>query len=294
MPELPEVEIIRKGLLTKVKGKKIKNIKVRYAKSFVCDKRNIINVKINDIKRKAKVLQIIFSNKYSLLIHLKMTGQLIYQKSNIPSRILGASKDQKYTGGHYQRAYDQPLPHKHTHVIYTFNDGSKLYFNDLRKFGWNRVVKTSNAEKILGPENFGAEPFTPEFTEKYLKKICSKSKKSIKDVLIDQRKISGIGNIYSSEILFYAKINPFKSANSLTDNEISRLKKATEKALKLGIEHGGSSDSTFVNVEGKKGKYLNIVKVYGRKGQKCKGCKGKVITKKSGGRTTYWCPMCQK
>jgi formamidopyrimidine-DNA glycosylase len=280
MPELPEVETIRRGLLRKIKGKKIKGIDIRFPKIFIGDKNKIINKEIIDIGRTAKVLEIIFNNDCSLLIHLKMTGQLIYQ-----------NKGEKLVGGHPQKVYEQPLPHKHTHIIYHFNDGSKLFFNDLRKFGWNKVVKTEQVKNILGPDKFGPEPLSKEFTEEYLRDIFDRSGKKIKEVLMDQKKISGIGNIYSNEALYWAGILPTRSANSLSENEIKKLKKAIEKVIKLGLKYGGSSENTYVNIEGQKGNYMKVAAVYR---QKVDPKNHRVIRQKFGGRSAFWCPICQK
>jgi len=282
MPELPEVETIKGGLLIKAKGKKIKDVRIRVPKVFIGDRKKIIDAKIKDVRRTGKILQVILDNGYSIIIHLKMTGQLVFEE-----------RGEKSVGGHPQKIYEQPLPHKHTHIIYTFTDDSHLYFNDLRKFGWNKVIKTSKVDKTLGPDKFGPEPGSKGFSSEYLKKIFSRSKKTIKQVLMDQNKISGIGNIYSSESLFYARIKPTKSANKLSDKEIEKLKKALEKVIKLGLKHGGSSENTYVNIEGKKGKYMDIAVVYQRAGEKCRKCGGKIRSQKIGGRTAFWCPACQ-
>lgn len=289
MPELPEVETIRKGLLGKTKGKKIKAVEIRVPKLFIGDKKDVIGAKISDVGRVGKILQIVLNNDYSILIHLKMTGQLVYQPKKTSNR-----RPINFKGGHPQKAYDQPLPHQYTHIIYTFSNGSHLYFNDLRKFGWNKVVETKEAEKELGPEKFGPEPGAKDFTIDYLKKILSRSKKPIKQLIMDQDKISGVGNIYSSEGLFYARIAPQRPANSLRDREIKKLKQGLEKAINLGIKYGGSSENTYVDISGKKGKYMDIAAVYQRKGAKCRRCGGKIRSQKIGGRTAFWCPKCQK
>ncbi|KKQ74572.1 MAG: Formamidopyrimidine-DNA glycosylase [Berkelbacteria bacterium GW2011_GWB1_38_5] len=280
MPELPEVETIRKGIVEKLKGKKISDVEIKVPKLFIGDINDIIGGKIIDAKRVAKVLQIVLDNGNSIIVHLKMTGQLIYKDDK-----------SKAVGGHSQKAYDQPLPHAYTHITYTFSDGSHLYFNDFRKFGWNKVVKTSEIDKILGPDKYGPEPGKKEFTSKYLKKIFSKSNKAIKLVLMDQAKISGVGNIYANDGLYVAGIMPTRPAKSLSDNEISKLKNAIEKVLKLGLEYGGSSENTYVNIEGKKGRYMEVTSIYQKKTDP-KGHAVKRIT--IGGRGTFYCDICQK
>jgi len=287
MPELPEVETIRKGINEKMCGKKIKDVEIKVPKLFIGNKNDIIGAEISSANRVAKVLEIVLDNGYSILIHLKMSGQLIYKDKNSSS-----------AGGHYQKIYDSSPPHAYTHIIYTFSDGSHLYYNDFRKFGWNRVVKTSEIDQILGPDKFGPEPLKKkstndlgEFTTDYLKKIFSKSGKAIKVVLMDQAKISGIGNIYANDGLYFAGILPSRPAKSLSDSEIKKLKDAIEKVLKLGIEYGGSSENTYVNIEGKKGRYMEIAAVY----QKKVDPKGHPLKRIAiGGRGTFICPVCQR
>lgn len=280
MPELPEVETIRQGIKQKLKGKKIAKVEVKVPKLFIGDIKNIIGAKITDAKRVAKILEIVLDNGYSILIHLKMTGQLIYK-----------DEKSKAVGGHSQKLYDAEPPHAYTYIIYTFSDGSHLYFNDFRKFGWNRVVKISEIEKILGPDKFGPEPGQESFSEEYLKKIFAKSGKAIKLVLMDQQKIGGVGNIYANDALYWAGILPTRSAKSLLKSEISKLKSAIEKVINLGLKYGGSSENTYVNIEGKKGHYMEVTVVY----QKEKDPKGHEVQRtKIGGRGTFYCDICQK
>ena len=283
MPELPEVETIRQGIIQNLKGKKIQNIDIRAPKLFIGNKKDIIGAKIIDAKRVAKILEIVLSNDYSILIHLKLTGQLVYQPKdkNVECAV----------GGHMQKAYGQKLPHLHTHIIYTFSDGSKLFFNDLRKFGWNRVIKSNEVKNILGPDKFGPEPGSQEFTLEYLARIFSKSGKRIKEVLMDQAKISGLGNIYANDALYWAGILPARPAKSLSNVETSKLKNAIEKVINLGLKYGGSSENTYVNIEGKRGHYMEVAAVY----QKNKDPKSHPIKKiKIGGRGSFYCPICQK
>lgn len=280
MPELPEVETIRKGIDDKLRGKTIAAVQIKVPKLFQGDKKNIIGAKISTAKRVAKVLAINLDNNYSIIIHLKMTGQLIYQNKNF-----------KAIGGHSQKVYDQPLPHAYTHITYTFTDGSHLYFNDFRKFGWNRVIKTLEIDNILGPDKYGPEPLTKEFTEQYLEQIFSKTSKPIKILLMEQQKISGIGNIYANDGLYVAGILPSRPAKSLSKKEISHLKTAIEKVIALGLEYGGSSENTYVNLEGKKGRYMEVTAVY----QKKIDPKGHPLKRIAiGGRGTFYCEICQK
>jgi len=283
MPELPEVETIRIGIILKLKGKTIKDVEIRLPKVFTGKPGDIIGTKIIDAKRVAKILEVVLSNGYSILIHLKLTGQLVYQDRSDKS--CRAS-----VGGHMQKAYGQELPHAHTHIIYNFTDGSRLFFNDLRKFGWNRVIKSAQVNQVLGPDKFGPEPQSKEFTSEYLKKIFSKPNKAIKLVLMDQQKISGLGNIYANDALYWAGILPTRPAKSLSDEETSKLREAIKKVIKLGLNYGGSSENTYVNIEGKRGHYMEVAAVYQKKTDP-KRHPVKFI--KIGGRGTHFCPKCQ-
>lgn len=263
MPELPEVETIRLGIIQKLKGKKIKDVEIRVPKLFMGDKNDVIGAEIQEAKRVGKVLEIVLDNGYSIIIHLKLTGQLIYQGQE----------------------------NNFTRIIYYFSDGTKLLFNDLRKFGWNRVVKSNEVNSILGPDKFGPEPGSGDFRLEYLKNIFSKTGKRIKEVLMEQSKISGLGNIYVNDALYWAGILPTRAAKSLSDKEILKLKGAIEKVIKLGLKTGGSSENTYVNLEGKRGRYMDVVAVY----QQEKDPKNHPIKKvKIGGRGSFYCPICQK
>jgi len=276
MPELPEVETIKKGLVRLVVGKKISGIKILKKKSFLGDPGKIIGQQILAVKRRAKLL-IISLNQFFLLIHLKMTGQLIY-KPKIPN----------------PKSKAQNLPNKYTRVILEFDDKSRLFFNDLRIFGWIKVIQNSKFK--IQNLNFGPEPFAKKFNFNYLKQVFHRTSRVIKLVLMDQQKIAGIGNIYANEALFGAGILPLKKANCLTDQEIIRLKKAVVAVLKKAIKYQGSTaaDDMYRTVSGQRGKMQQHFQVYGREGQKCPRCGQKIKKMKLGGRGTFFCPQCQK
>jgi formamidopyrimidine-DNA glycosylase len=261
MPELPEVETIKRGLEKKIVGLTIKSVEVLTSKSFQADPDKIIAKKIIGITRRAKILVIKFRDNY-LLVHLKMTGQLLLDK----------------------------LPNKYTRVIIEFSDNTRLYFNDLRKFGWMKIVKN------LDGLNLGPEPLGKEFTFEYFKKLLKKTRRAIKIIIMDQQNLSGVGNIYATEALFDARVYPGKPANTLTDAEILRLRESIIKVLKMGIVNLGSSskDEAFRDIEGKKGSMQKHFAVYEREGLNCLECKGKIKKIKLGGRGTYFCPICQK
>jgi len=209
-----------------------------------------------------------------------MTGQLIYQKRN------------KIIGGGHGELEEKKLPGRHTHIIFEFNDKSNLYFNDLRQFGYMRIVNQQELEKTLS--SFGVEPLSREFTLAHCREILRNKKTSIKQVLMNQKFIAGIGNIYADESCFLAKIKPSRRATSLTEAEIKNLFNSIKKVLKLAIKKRGTTFNNFRDADGNRGNFIKFLKVYGRDRQKCKRCKGGIIKKiRQGGRGTHFCPQCQ-
>lgn len=284
MPELPEVEIIRRGLEHFLVGKAIEKVEIRVPKLFVGDSSLLSGAKIKSIDRRAKVLLINLSNKQTLLIHLKMTGQLVYQTAN---------EKEKIVGGHPQAAYNQPLPHKHSHVIFYFSDGSTLYFNDLRKFGWIQLVPTAQSLAHGMLESLGPEPLDHSFTVGILRdRLLRYPNRIIFTSLLDQSLISGLGNIYVNESLYEASIRPERVVSSLTINEWDKLWHAIRRVLESSIKYGGTSDSTYVSIEGKRGDYLTHAHVYHQKN--ARPCGHAVIRKKIGGRTAHFCAIDQR
>lgn len=284
MPELPEVETIKLGLQDKIVGLKITDVEVRVAKIFQGDPKKVIGAKIKNIRRRAKILIIDLDDGKSLIIHLKLTGQLVYHKDG-----------SRATFGHPIPFAGTTLPAKTTHVIFTFSDGSVLYFNDMRKFGYIKVVKTDEVDNLKVVREFGPEPFTPEFTLNKFKEILSKKKKPIKLVLMDQTIIAGVGNIYANEALFLAKIHPQRKANELSEKEAEKLYQDLLEVLKKGIKYGGSSENAYVNALGEKGQMQEHFKAYGRQGESCPNHCGGIIKRITlGGRGTFFCPACQR
>ena len=268
MPELPEVETIRRQLEKTVIGKKIIRIEIFEPKMFIGDSNEIIGKKIISAGRSAKVLQIILGGNLGLFIHFKLNGQLFLQ-----------------TG---KEKFDT----RFTRIILHLDNGAKLLFNDSRKFAWMKAVK--NYQEI---KNNSIEPLQDNFTFKNFAAILTKSKKPIKLLLMDQEKIAGIGNIYANESLFSARVNPFKPANSLNPIEAKKLYKSILQILKKAIACHGSSgkDEWYRQLDGKIGCYQNHFLVYQRTGQKCPdSCKGQVMRQKQSGRSTFYCPICQK
>lgn len=294
MPELPEVETIRLGLQDKIVGLTIDNIEVRVKKIFQGDPGEIIGAKIKSLRRRAKILILDLSNGLSLVIHLKLTGQLVYHQNG-----------SKATFGHPIPFAGTQLPAKTTHVIFTFSNGAKLFFNDLRKFGYIKVVKTEEVEKLKVMQEFGPEPFVARqlagfsgqaiLTLEKFREIILKKKKPIKLILLDQTQIAGVGNIYSNEALFLAKIHPEKRGNELSREEADNLYRSLLEVLKEGIKYGGSSENTYINALGEKGQMQEHFRAYARTGKPCPNqCGGEIKRVTLGGRGTFFCPVCQK
>ncbi|OGH05191.1 MAG: DNA-formamidopyrimidine glycosylase [Candidatus Levybacteria bacterium RBG_16_35_11] len=287
MPELPEVETLKLGLQKYLIGHKILGIEIRVSKIFQGDKKEVIGAKVTGVKRVGKGLIIELNNQFCLAVHLKMTGQLVYSGKETKNVKLS-----KKTGG--------DLPSKYSHVIFSLDDGATLYFNDLRRFGWIRVIKKDEVYGMPFFKEMGPEPFNntnlgqKKLTLGDFRVIILKSGLPIKVLLMDQKKIGGIGNIYANEALFEARVNPKRKAKELNESEIKKLYEAIFKVIKRGLEFGGSSDENFVNVLGEEGKYQQHFLIYGKKGQKCPNCKGTIKKIILSGRGTYFCPACQK
>jgi len=282
MPELPEVESIRLQLEKFLVGHKIENVLVANPKIFNENPKNLIGAKFIAIRRFGKVLVMDLDNDLSLVAHVKLTGQFIYRGLNLKK---SPSLSKKVTGG---------LGGKHTHVIFELNRGAKLYYNDVRRFGWIKAVKTKDLKKENKfIANLGPEPLK-DLTLAKFKEILGKTRRAVKVVLMDQSKIGGIGNIYANDALWLSKISPKRPANSISEVETKKLFNAVEKVLKTGLKYGGASELAFVRPDGTEGDYQSHSLVYGRTGEMCKSCKKEKIKKEMlGGRGTYFCEKCQ-
>ena len=270
MPELPEVETITRQLNKRIKGKKIKKVEVRLVKlvkyPLIKFKKLVVGAKIKSVSRRAKLLIIELSNNYSLVIHLKLTGQLILNGEI----------------------------NKHTHLIYYFTDGSCLIHNDLRQFGFVKVVAKKELADFFEKEKFGPEPLDKKFTLNLFKELLNKRKNSkIKSLLMDPKFVAGIGNIYSDEILFYAGVLPTRSASSLGPIEIKKIYQEIKRILVLAIKKRGSSNKDYFDAYGQKGNFVPLIKVYQRQGELCRRCRTKIRRIKIGSRSAHFCPKCQ-
>jgi len=299
MPELPEVESLRLGLESKIVGSKIISVQILKAKIVAGNgttrkpnkaktEKFIEGVearKIKNIKRIAKNLIIELNNSSVLVIHLKMTGQLVFVNKN----------KEKTIGGHpIIKSYTEDLPNKHTAIIFNLNTGT-LFYNDVRMFGYVLFYKNILEAREMGHfKNIGLDPFDKEFTLPYFKKELKKRNKNIKSVLLEQSIVNGCGNIYADEVCFASKILPSRNCKSLTNTEIALLYKNIKSILKNAIKHGGSSVSNYLLADGSRGNYTKLHKVYKRAGLPCKICTNILEKETIAGRTTVFCRVCQK
>ena len=287
MPELPEVEVVKQSLDKKIKFQKInkvvvrnRNLRFKISKDFEFF---LKNKKINKISRKSKYLIFHLNNNTFFIIHLGMSGtiHLISKKNyykNTNTSFYGSSN----------------LPAKHNHILIFFKKYQFVY-NDPRRFGFIKILKNKKNLEIFF-NNIGPEPLNNKFKTSYIYNYLRGKKKNIKSFLLDQKFVSGIGNIYANEILFYCKINPFKQAKNLTKPEIRKIKYFSKLILNRAIKKGGSSVRDFKNINGKKGNYQNEFKVYQRESLNClaKYCYGKIKKKIVSKRSTFFCNSCQK
>lgn len=288
MPELPEVETVRLGLQKMIVGKTITAVDFDWQKSFPNSPEQVaaflVAAKVTQVRRRAKVLLIDLSTKYSLVVHLKMTGQMVFRG------------EQQFGAGHPNDSLIGDLPDKSTRVTILFNDASRLFFNDQRKFGWMRLLPTAEIPNIDFMKKVGPEPLSPEFTkEVFIERLQKRKNTSIKAALLDQTVLAGIGNIYADESLFIAGIHPKSIVSAVPENALHSLHAAIIYILKLSIEKGGSTDRNYVNAEGKKGSYISFAKVFRKENQSCPNECGGIIEKiRVAGRGTHVCARCQK
>ena len=286
MPELPEVEIVRRSLNKKIKQKKVKKVIIRNRNLRYKIPSNFSsffkNQKIIKVDRFSKYLIFCLSNKSYCILHLGMSGTV---------HIVNKKKKNFFTNTSF---YNSPfLPRKHNHVEIIF-EHFKVVYNDPRRFGFFQIFKNIDDLKKRF-EHLGPEPFKNEFNLHYIQKFIKDKNRNVKDLLIDQKFVSGIGNIYASEILFQSKINPNKKIKFLKDKDCSQIITNSKKVLLDAIQKGGSSIRDFKNTDGYKGSFQDNFKVYQREGLNCKriNCKGKIKKKVIANRSTFFCDSCQ-
>ncbi len=295
MPELPEVQTIVSDLNRHLSGKIIRAVKVYAAKSVVpADKKFIkllLNKKIKSVNRLAKM--IVFDlGDLILLGHLKMTGQLILT-TVIPVTTKKSGEIKVFAGGHPFKEPASDLPNKFTRVEFDFSSSTKLYFNDMRRFGWLKILSLKDFEDVKNKS--GLEPLSKDFTLPAFKKILArKAKSTVKQALLDQKHLVGIGNIYADETLFAARIKPQRRVKTLAEAEIRELQRAIVRILKLAVAKSGTTFNNYVDGHGRQGGFARFLKVYSRGGQKCVVCGQTLKKTKLGGRGTVYCETCQK
>lgn len=287
MPELPEVETVRRGLNGLIVGRSIAKVTHDTPKSFPNTSADVnkflIGATITDVRRRAKVLLIDLSTEYTLVIHLKMTGQLVFRAADVA-----------FGAGHPNDSLIGELPDRSTRVTIAFVDGSHLYFNDQRKFGWVRLLPTLEVPNIDFMKKVGPEPLEADFTaEQFNQRFMRCAKSPIKAALLDQTVVAGVGNIYADESLWGAKLHPLTKVGDVSSAEFALLYSELRDVMNLAIEKGGSTDRNYVNAEGKRGSYIDFARVFRREGKPCPRCGTTIVKFKAAGRGTHICPNCQ-
>ena len=286
MPELPEIEIVKRSLFKKINGAKIVNVKInnknlRYKITHALPKK-LINEKILKISRRSKYLIFHFKNKL-LLAHLGMSGKFLIIRS----------KDKKMFKTSFY--YDLDILAKHNHIHFILNNGLELIYNDVRRFGFFKLFENIKLKEIIYLKKLGPEPFSVLFCIKYVQKFIKNRKKNIKNLLMDQTFVSGLGNIYVNEALFLSKIHPLRQCSNLERKSIKNLIYNIRKVLKIAINQGGSSIRDFKNVYGKSGNFQQFFNVYGQENKNCSrlSCKGKIKKISISNRSSFYCNVCQ-
>ncbi len=349
MPELPEVETVRRGLKELIVGKEIRSAEaLESPKSFPNSHEDVaaflVGASITDVRRRAKVLLIELSSEYTLVVHLKMTGQLVFvgaspllssqpqaaarksldagpavesapsfEKSSreISSKAGAAPLDvtrlavddstspsferERFGAGHPNDSLIGELPDKSTRVIIEFNDGSHLFFNDQRKFGWMKLYPSIEVPNIDFMKKVGPEPLEDDFTAEVLyERLQRRKNTTIKAAILDQTVLAGVGNIYADEGLWGARVHPAMRVKDVAKEQVIELWRELREVMLLAIEKGGSTDKNYVDAEGKRGSYMDFARAFRRDGQPCPRHPDVLIEKsKVAGRGTHTCPVCQ-
>ncbi len=298
MPELPEVETVARGLRGFIVGKKIKRIVIHHAKKiFGAPKdylRHVHDAQVTGIERRGKWLVVNLSTGWHLVIHLKMTGQLLFQSFD-SLRSLRMTKSPTFLGGHTMGTELTQLPNSHTRAEIIFSDGGRLFFQDMRLFGYIHLLEDRALQEYFVKIDLGPEPMDTAFSIDYFTVLCKRrARTSVKAMLLDQSAIAGLGNIYVDEACWLAQVRPQRKVGSLSVAERKELWRACRKILKEAIDLGGTSFSHYYQVDGTIGQYWSRRRVYGRTGEPCKRCKSLIKKTRAAGRGTHYCPGCQR
>ena len=318
MPELPEVETVRRGLAELLPGRVVARTAVFDSpKSFPNAPADVeqflYGARVTAVRRRAKVLMIDLDTHYSLVVHLKMTGQLVFRQSSrhgvrvSPKKSRGprkvthnfsadtAREIDDFAGGHPNDSLIGELPDRSTRVQIDFVDGSRLFFNDQRKFGWVKLLPTDEVKNLPFMQKVGPEPLDETTrAEDFVQRIRRRQNSMVKPAFLDQAVIAGVGNIYADEALWAARLHPQMRVKNISDQQLNTLFNELRQILQLSIDQGGSTDKNYVDAEGRKGNYLTFARVFRREGQACHRHPDQEIIKlKVGGRGTHVCPVCQ-
>lgn len=282
MPELPEVETIKRGLVPCIEGRRIRELIVLTEKSCQGNPGVAKDAMVKGLRRRGKALLIDLDNGWTLMVHLRMTGQLIWRPDD----------GETFAGGHPSNNFIADLPNGQTRVIFVFDEG-KLFFNDQRKFGFVKILRTEAVEEDSFIAALAPEPWEMDAHELYEK--CQRHAKApIKAVLLDQKIIAGLGNIYADESLFYAGVHPAEKAGNLSEKQVSRLLLGARETMERSIDSGGSTMATYIKPDGTTGNYLeNFAEVFRREGKACNRCGETILKTRVTGRGTHYCPKCQ-
>lgn len=289
MPELPEVETVRRGLHELIIGRQISAVVNDTDKGFPNAADDVamflVGATVVDVRRRAKVLLIDLSTGYTLVTHLKMTGQLVF-----------VADKERFGAGHPNDSLIGILPDKSTRVTIAFADSSHLFFNDQRKFGWMKLYPTVEVPSIDFMQKVGPEPLEDDFTaDLFYDRLQRRKNTTIKAAILDQTVLAGVGNIYADEGLWGARIHPATRVRDVSREKITDLWREIREVMTLAIEKGGSSNHTYINAEGKKGSYMDFARAFRREGQPCPRHPDMLIEKiKVAGRGTHICPVCQQ
>ena len=287
MPELPEVETVVRGLNRLILKKKITQVKHDWPKSFPNLEKDVndfmIGAEISKVQRRGKAIIIKLNNGWALVTHLRMTGQMVYRG------------EENWGAGHPNDDFLNDLPNKSTRVEIDFEDQTKLFFNDQRKFGYMKLLPEPEVEELSFFQKLGPEPLEDNFTVEIFKERLLKKKNSlIKPTILDQSVIAGVGNIYADEALWRAKIHPETRIKDFLNVDFKNLHESIRFVMNKSIEKGGSTDRNYVNADGLRGNYLEYAAVYHKNGQPCKRCGTEILKIRVGGRGTHFCENCQK